>query len=110
MAGFEEFLKVRAQETGRDAEWIAAKLVGRWRNGNPLELTPNTPDRQPPIPAKEINNYNYVETKPNDTNGMRCPIGAHMRRTNPRDETVRGGEGSGSDHRIMRRAQPYGPI
>jgi len=110
VAGFEEFLKVRAQETGRDAEWIAAKLVGRWRNGNPLELTPNTPDRQPPIPAKELNNYSYVETRPNDINGTRCPIGAHMRRANPRDETVRGGDGSGSDHRIMRRAQPYGPL
>jgi deferrochelatase/peroxidase EfeB len=110
VAGFEEFLKVQALETRRSREWIAAKLVGRWRNGNPLELTPDTPDPQPPIPASEINNYNYVKTVPNDTSGVRCPIRAHMRRANPRDETVRGGKGSGSDHRIMRRAQPYGPV
>jgi deferrochelatase/peroxidase EfeB len=110
VAGFEEFLKLQAQEIRHDREWIAAKLVGRWRNGNPLELTPHTEHPQPPIPADEINNYSYLESTPSDVNGMRCPIGAHMRRTNPRDETVRGGTASGSDHRIMRRAQPYGPV
>lgn len=32
-AGFEEFLDQSAQQTGLDAELIAAKLMGRWRSG-----------------------------------------------------------------------------
>jgi len=42
-----------------------------------------------------------------DTFGYRCPIGAHIRRTNPRGEQV---VGAGSHlHRIIRRGMPYGP-
>jgi len=38
---------------------------------------------------------------------MRCPIGSHIRRTNPRNEQVVGTDAT--HHRIVRRAMPYGP-
>jgi hypothetical protein len=43
-AGFEAFLARSARDTGLDAELIAAKLCGRWRNGIPLALSPESPD------------------------------------------------------------------
>ena len=92
---------------------LAAKVCGRWRNGNPLELTPEDPGK--PLPLSELNDFQYV---PNgnaqdngvydDTLGLRCPIGSHIRRNNPRNEAVVGG-GSSVNHRIIRRAMPYGP-
>src|SRR3712207_7169357 len=50
----------------------------------------------------------YVSADPSldDTFGYRCPVGSHMRRTNPRDAKVVGG--GGHLHRIIRRAMPYG--
>ena len=43
-AGFERFLADASRETALDAELIAAKLCGRWRNGVPLSLSPDTPN------------------------------------------------------------------
>ena len=110
--GFEEFLQVYAKQAGIDPEMLAAKVCGRWRNGNPLELAPEDPGK--PLPLSEINAFQYVPsgTQSNapypDTLGLRCPIGSHIRRNNPRNEAVVGG-GSSVNHRIIRRAMPYGP-
>jgi hypothetical protein len=42
-----------------------------------------------------------------DTLGLKCPIGSHIRRNNPRNEAVIGTDST--HHRIVRRAMPYGP-
>ena len=43
-----------------------------------------------------------------DPDGLKCPIGAHIRRANPRDAL--GFEGATvRRHRIIRRGRPYGP-
>ncbi len=111
--GFEEFLQVYAKQAGINPEMLAAKVCGRWRNGNPLELTPD--DAGKPMPLSELNSFQYVPSdKPrdvvlyDDTLGLRCPVGSHIRRNNPRAEGVVGG-GSSVNHRIIRRAMPYGP-
>jgi hypothetical protein len=47
-----------------------------------------------------------------DPKGLRCPVGAHMRRINPRGQPVIGqGQpgGSNNTHRLIRRGMPYGP-
>ncbi len=85
-------------------EMIAAKMLGRWRNGVPLERSPQSPSPNPPIGKKELNNYGYSH----DPDGQRCPIGSHMRRSNPRDaKTVQ--RNTNHARRLIRRGIPYGP-
>ncbi len=110
VAGFEDFLQ--QQSTAIDPELLAAKMCGRWRNGTPLTLSPDNPTPTPPIQPDQLDNYDYVPSQYspdayNDKYGVRCPIGSHMRRTNPRSEVVAGGPVS--SHRIVRRAVSYGP-
>lgn len=109
VAGFEQFLQTYSAQAGIDPEMLAAKVCGRWRTGVPLVLSPDTGTPDPPLPPERINDYEYVSTDPSldDTFGYRCPVGSHMRRTNPRDAKVVGG--GGHLHRIIRRAMPYGP-
>jgi len=101
---FENFLRDAAPRVGMSVEMLAAKLCGRWRNGVPLVLSPDTDSPDPPLPSDQLNNYDY---EPDDANGHRCPIGAHMRRTNPRGASIAGGDGH--NRRIARRGMPYGP-
>jgi Dyp-type peroxidase family len=86
---------------------LAAKLVGRWPGGAPLVLSPEADD-----PAlATANDFGYFALDPQ---GLRCPLGAHIRRANPRDSLD---PGPGTDkslavnrrHRILRRGREYGP-
>jgi deferrochelatase/peroxidase EfeB len=109
VVGFEEFLQSHKDKI--DPELLAAKICGRWRNGTPLELSPETDS--PGIAPEQLNNYGYVNADGSgDPRGLRCPVGAHMRRVNPRDQPVTGqGKpgGSNNTHRLIRRGLPYGP-
>ena len=85
---------------------LAAKMVGRWPSGAPLVLAPEGDD-----PAlAEANDFGYFEK---DRWGTRCPIGAHIRRANPRD-SLDPQPGSAKSyeinrrHRILRRGREYG--
>ena len=53
VAGFEQFLTTSAAKAGIDPELLAAKVCGRWRNGNPLELAPDAPGTTLPMSAVE---------------------------------------------------------
>jgi Dyp-type peroxidase family len=85
---------------------LAAKMVGRWPGGAPLALAPDGED-----PALgEANDFGYFE---DDAYGTRCPIGAHIRRANPRDSLDPKPGTSKSwainrRHRILRRGREYG--
>ncbi|MFN2606630.1 MAG: Dyp-type peroxidase [Acidimicrobiales bacterium] len=107
VAGFERFLEQSSTTAGIDAETLAAKVCGRWRNGMPLVLSPDGPT--PELPPDRLNDFDYVsaDATADDTFGYRCPVGSHIRRTNPRSQRVVGG--GGALHRIIRRAMPYGP-
>src|SRR5206468_3909924 len=85
-------------------ELLAAKIVGRWRDGTPLELSPDAPD--PAIVADE--ERNNASRYGDDPDGLRCPIGAHVRRVNPRDSLPFDGA-LVNRHRLIRRGLPYGP-
>jgi Dyp-type peroxidase family len=85
---------------------LAAKMVGRWPSGAPLALAP---DRDDPA-LGEANDFAYFE---HDRHGTRCPIGAHIRRANPRDSLdPRPGTAKSwainRRHRILRRGREYG--
>ena len=104
VVGFETFLETKGAESGLGKELLAAKVVGRWRNGLPLALSPDTDSPTPPLADDQLNNYGYTD----DGTGLRCPVGAHMRRANPRDQPMKP-IGDSQGRRIMRRAMPYGP-
>ena len=107
VVGFEAFLDKYSQDAKISVEMLAAKVCGRWRNGNPLELQPDDPGTF--LPPSQVNNFNYVASTlpPDDTLGIKCPIGSHIRRNNPRNGAVIGTDAT--HHRIVRRAMPYGP-
>jgi Dyp-type peroxidase family len=87
-----------------DEAKLMAKVVGRWPNGAPLVTAPaaQPADFDPGAPGS--NDFRYAS----DPDGRRCPLGAHVRRSNPRDTL--GFEGKLSfRHRIIRRGMPYGP-
>jgi Dyp-type peroxidase family len=86
---------------------LAAKLVGRWRSGAPLVKAPHQDD---PVLAQD-NDFTYHHADPL---GLACPLGAHIRRANPRDslDPAPGTDASlqvNSLHRLLRRGRSYGP-
>lgn len=78
-------------------EIVAAKMCGRWRNGTPIELSPDTPN---PEPGVSLTDYDY-------TDDIRCPFGAHVRRSNPRGSVIVQ-RASRHTRRLVRRGYPYG--
>jgi deferrochelatase/peroxidase EfeB len=111
VVGFENYLQSNKERI--DPELLAAKICGRWRNGVPLALSPDTDSPPGGIPPEQMNNFEYVNADGSgDPKGLRCPVGAHMRRINPRGQPVTGqGQpgGSNNTHRLIRRGLPYGP-
>jgi Dyp-type peroxidase family len=104
VAAFRAQLAAQADRLGLDPELVAAKIVGRWRDGSPLALRPDAPDPELGNDKQRANDFRYGD----DLDGLRCPRGAHVRRTNPRDAL--GWEGRlTARHRILRRGMPYGP-
>ena len=65
------------------------------------------------ISPEQLNDFGYVDADGSgDPNGIRCPVGAHIRRVNPRGQPVAGQGlpgGSNNFHRLIRRGMPYGP-
>jgi len=109
--GFERMLETEADKYGIDKEEVAAKLMGRWRNGDALPLVPTKPADYPKNATTEenLNNFDYAPTQShpdvsNDFHGKVCPVGAHVRRMNPRAGLVAGKPYS---RRIIRRGMPY---
>jgi Dyp-type peroxidase family len=103
VATFRRYLEEKGSLYGGGKEKLAAKLVGRWRDGTPLELSPDEPN--PRIVADSDSNTNF--TFGDDAAGVRCPIGAHIRRVNPRDSFGFNGQ-LVNRRRIMRRGLTYG--
>ena len=85
-------------------ELVAAKVLGRWRNGVPLALSPHSPTPTPPVLESRLNDFGYQD----DPDGLRCPMGSHLRRCNPRDARIVQ-RSTNHTRRIVRRGVPYGP-
>ncbi|HET7463388.1 MAG TPA: Dyp-type peroxidase [Longimicrobium sp.] len=97
------------QQAGHDPERrkkLGAQMVGRWPNGAPME---EFPDAEPPeFDSKTANEFMYKD----DLHGDRCPLGSHIRRTNPRDgmgPTPAESLLVADRHRLLRRGRAYGP-
>jgi Dyp-type peroxidase family len=103
VAAFRQYVHDRAADRAEE-ELLAAKFIGRWPSGAPLTLAPDTDDPELGADSARNNNFRY---KPTDARGLRCPLGAHARRMNPRDSDI---VGEVRLHRMIRRSASYGPM
>jgi len=111
-----------------DREHLASAMVGRTLAGEPLVKTQSTPASLTPAERRTaLNDFDYRS----DPQGIRCPLGAHVRRANPRSADLPpGGAGivsrfarilglnpraraqdlvaSTRFHRLLRRGREYG--
>jgi deferrochelatase/peroxidase EfeB len=100
VGAFRDFLRQHG-ETPDEQELVAAKLMGRWRSGAPLVLTPEKDDRELAGDLQHTNNFDYGKMDPH---GYGCPLGAHIRRMNPRDTAA-----NMNRRKMIRRGGTYGP-
>jgi Dyp-type peroxidase family len=100
VAAFRAFLRENAA-TPDEQELLAAKLMGRWRSGAPLVLAPERDDPELAVDSMRNNDFNYGKMDPL---GYACPVGAHVRRVNPRDTEL-----NTRRHLMIRRGLTYGP-
>ena len=136
VAGFEHFLRESADKVVLEhpdllppeidpVEFVAAKLMGRWRNGVPLSFrhrhvsmrhAHDTADyayeNGMPVLSHgdDLNDFDYPDETVDfdDFDGTMCPVGAHIRRGNPRGSRIV--QRSANHTRpIVRRGVPYGP-
>jgi Dyp-type peroxidase family len=104
--GFWRYLNGASPDAHRRT-WLASRIVGRWPGGAPVTLSPDVDN---PLLA-QANDFTYQYA---DAFGLNCPIGAHVRRSHPRDSldpdpgTVRSIE-LDKRHRVLRRGREYGP-
>lgn len=109
VAAFRRYVKGAAKSLyGADdayhQELVAAKMMGRWRSGCPVDLSPDKDDLAIAADPQRRNNFTYAD----DERGLRCPLGSHLRRTNPR-ATVLKRATAVRRHRLIRRGVEYGP-
>lgn len=121
--GFWQWL---AQAAGPDgAVDLAERMVGRTMYGRPL-------DNLPTAPVEGMSDRDNSFTFAADPDGIACPIGAHIRRANPRSsddpqgrrgfvrdllsslglkgEAIHDAVAAARFHRIVRRGRSYGPV
>jgi Dyp-type peroxidase family len=79
-------------------DYLAAKMMGRWHDGSPVDLYPDN---------DKANHKTNAFTYAGDVTGARCPLGAHVRRANPRDSLGFSGHII-SRRRMIRRGITYG--
>jgi Dyp-type peroxidase family len=91
-----------------------ARVIGRWPSGEPLVTHPVDAPASAGRPGADPtgNEFRY---RPTDAAGLRCPLGAHIRRANPRDALADEERGVSAElavrranqHRILRRSRAF---
>ena len=109
VAAFRRYLGTAAKSLyGSDErprqDLVAAKMMGRWPSGCPVDLSPEKDDLAIAADPERRNNFTYS----GDDQGLRCPIGAHLRRSNPRGTPLKRATAV-RRHRLIRRGVEYGP-
>jgi len=131
--GFWQQMRSYAQQVlGRDdddaTDWVAARVVGRWPSGAPITRTPDQDDPAFVADNRVVNDFLFrqdgvpprlrpgepplpqLPLSRGDPDGLICPFAGHIRKVNPRDDSVEGGSpGDTLTHLLVRRGVPYGP-
>ncbi|KAJ7112816.1 fungal peroxidase [Mycena crocata] len=89
------------------SELLGARMVGRWKSGAPIFLSPNADDPALGNDSMRNNDFNYTDPggPVPPTNQTKCPFTAHIRKTRPRADLP--SEDTG--RHIVRGGIPYGP-
>ena len=103
---FDDWLTRTSKDTGEDKEMLAAKLMGRWRNGTPITRYGTAALPANALDQVDLDDFDYASRsgKGDDRDGARCPFGAHIRRFNPRSGMVLGVPWG---RLVIRRGLPY---
>jgi len=100
--------KVLTPEEG--SALLGSRMVGRWKSGAPIDVTPFQDD--PALGADPTRNNNFAFAG-EITSQLRCPFAGHVRKTNPRDDLEVPPPPiqpiSVQSRRIMRRGIQFGP-
>ena len=117
VAAFWQSMDAVAARLVKSPEWVAERVVGRTRDGDPLGVDGPLPREQGETgkATEPANAFGFVER--GDLHGHGCPLGAHIRRAYPRDSLPsRDGDlsdasallASANSHRILRRGRKFG--
>ncbi|WAR53602.1 hypothetical protein PtB15_3B110 [Puccinia triticina] len=92
----------KLQNPNVSGDFIGARIVGRWKSGAPLTLTP-VEDKPELNRAQDFDFSDELKQE-------RCPYAAHIRKTNPRNG-IAGAEPNATSlpHLMVRNGIPYGP-
>jgi Dyp-type peroxidase family len=123
---FADGLSRRRGFAGVNADWVAARLMGRWPSGAPVSRLPDHDDATLGADRLENNDFGFAVDAVSlsladgsgrgswpaataDPVGLTCPLAAHIRKVNARDvSNDMGGRHASFDRRILRRALPFG--
>jgi Dyp-type peroxidase family len=136
---FDDYLERLGKDFPGGKEALAAKLAGRWRNGAPVSSFPTQTEadqfaarwalakaaiaRAADPPSREAAKREFAALNARftaydyrgDLDGGGCPVGAHVRRANPRGALEFGQSGAfespgavSNRRRLLRRGLPYG--
>lgn len=97
------------KEKEQRKQYIAAKMVGRWKDGSSLVHYPREP-ASTWDGSKKCTPDNSFLFGAEDALGEACPFGAHIRRSNPRESLDPGSKQQitiTNRHRILRRGRFY---
>lgn len=135
VAGFAAFVRSEADRLAHTAnfpgmtpERLGALLVGRWASGAPVSRTPLTDKKDLADEGLANNDFFFTVDTPapaflpgvtppapfdaakSDASGLVCPLAAHIRKVNPRDQDSNLGPAFDTlARRILRRGIPFGP-
>lgn len=140
VGSFNQYMDEEGKKLEGGKELLAAKFAGRWRDsGAPLTQFPTEKEatefgakldaaeaklyiEQPNPSAQTVASYTKLRQQlvafnyDHDLSGSRCPMGAHVRRINPRGSLEDGKEAFNTPgalvnrRRILRRGLPYGEV
>ena len=104
VAAFRRYIAEQGDRYPGGRRLLAAKIVGRWPDGTPLALSPEKPNAA----ISSDSRGSTTSATPTTRDGLRCPLGAHIRRANPRDADGFFDGRLSNRHRIVRRGRAYG--
>ncbi|KAJ7201679.1 fungal peroxidase [Mycena pura] len=104
-------LPVPSLTAAQGSDLLGARMVGRWKSGAPVFLSPVVDNPTLGADPTQNNDFTYAapgQTFSDPTDQTKCAFSAHIRKTRPRADLGLP-ENQTSIHHIVRAGIPYGP-